>query len=95
MAKQSEKQSENVREQIAAGSHPAVFVTRTGKLALDGIAEFPADIVALSPDDIREKAEVVAAVLLADADAEALRHQIRRAAIEAERAAKFEEYRNK
>lgn len=94
MTKQSQKRWQKVLDQIAAGTFPPVFVTRAGKLAIDGLgAELPADIAALYPADIREKAEQVAAVRQADADAEALREKQRRAAIEAERAAVIEEHR--
>lgn len=94
MSQKSKKLWSKVRQGIASGTFPAVFVTAAGKLALDGIgAELPADLAALYPADIREKAEQVAAVRQADADAESLRQQQHRAAIEAERAAVIEQHR--
>lgn len=58
MSQKSKKLWSQVREQIAAGNFPNVFVTKAGKLALDGsAAEVPADIAALFPSDIRVAAE--------------------------------------
>lgn len=58
MSQKSKKLWNQVREQIAAGNFPRVFVTKAGKLALDGTAtEIPADIAVLFPADIRAAAE--------------------------------------
>ncbi|HEX5444061.1 MAG TPA: hypothetical protein VFW87_09545 [Pirellulales bacterium] len=52
----------NIKARIAAGDFPAVFITRAGKLALDGsAAELPAAIAALYPAEIRAAAEAKAA----------------------------------
>jgi hypothetical protein len=58
MSAKSKKLWAEVKSQIEAGNFPKVFVTKAGKLALDGsAAEIPADIAAMFPADIRAAAE--------------------------------------
>lgn len=85
MSAKSKKLWSQVREQIAAGNFPKVFVTKAGKLALDGsAAEIPADIAALFPPEIRNMAEAKLAERL---ESERLENEQAKAKI-AERAAK-------
>ncbi len=60
MAKKIDKWA-TVRDQIAAGSYPRVFVAADGRLALDGKGRtLPPDIAALFPADVRQAAETKA-----------------------------------
>ena len=61
MAKKIDKWAK-VRDQIASGTYPKVFVAADGRLALDRKGcTLPPDIAALFPADVRQAAETKAA----------------------------------
>ena len=69
--KMKKKLWDTVKEQIAVGNPPPVFVTFAGKLALAGMgAELPESVAALYPTEIREAAHAKSAVRQAEVEAE-------------------------
>ena len=85
-----------IREQIAAGNPPKVFVTRAGKFALDGsAAEMPEAVATLLPAEIREAAERIAESRRASEAAEAEKRAAERAAVAAKQQAVIEEHGNR
>lgn len=85
-----------IREQIAAGNPPKVFLTRAGKFALDGsAAEMPEAVATLLPVDIRDAAVAVAEERARQQQAESDRRRKQAEEAQAKRQAVIDEYGNR